>query len=75
MLDTCKRLLIIALILIFNPFLRVKILQQNGQKQVQHDQIHADVKHWEEEQRRDTFHSVVLVHQKLPLFADEYDED
>ena len=52
LLYTKERLLVIALVLVFlDSFLRVEILQQNGQKQVEHDQVHADVEHREKEQR------------------------
>ena len=37
--------------------------------------MQADVEGWEEDQRGDALNPIVAMHQNLPIFSYEYDED
>lgn len=62
------------LLLSLNLWSSVEILQKDSQEEVKQDQMQAYVQKREEQQRWDTFDTIMTVHQCLPVFSDEDDE-
>ena len=52
-----------------------KMLQKNGKKEIQQNEVQENVEEWEKDKCSVTYNSVMHEHNCVPFFSDEYNEN